>query len=91
MHWSVSMVEFPVELSLIMLSKSKTNAENIHWHQNLVLKNHSKKVQKLICCITNRILNLTLKFGAKKERVVRDRIRYDQNGYLPKTGQTQII
>ena len=65
MHWSVSMVEFPVELSLIMLRKPKMSGKNVGWRQNLGLRNRFKKVQ-----------NLTLKFGAKKVRLVRDCIRY---------------
>ena len=74
-HWSVRMVEFPVELSLITLSKPKTRGKNVGLRLNLGLKNHFVKVQKLICH-TNRTLNLTLKFGAKKVRLVRDRIQY---------------
>ena len=74
MHWSVSMVEFLVELSLITLRKPKMSGKNVGWRQNLGLRNRFKKVQNLFCR-TNRTLNLTLKFGAKKVRLVRDRIR----------------
>ena len=74
-HWSVRMVEFQVELSLITLSKPKTRGKNVGLCLNLGLKNHFIKVQKLFCR-TNRTLNLTLKFGAKKVQLVRDRIRY---------------
>ena len=74
MHWSASMVEFPVELSLITLRKPKMSGKNVGWRQNLGLWNRFKKVQNLFCR-TNRTLNLTLKFGAKKVRLVRDRIR----------------
>ena len=45
-HWrmyrSESMVKFPVELLLIMLSKQKMSGKNVCWHQNL--KKRSKKV-----------------------------------------------
>ena len=75
MHWSVSMVEFLVELSLITLRKPKMSGKNVGWRQNLGLRNRFKKVQNLFCH-TNHTLNLTLKFGAKKVRLVRDRIRY---------------
>ena len=71
MHWSVSMVEFLVELSLIMLSKLKMSGKNV---KILRWKKHFKTVQNLFCRI-NRTLNLTLKFGAKKVRLVRNRIR----------------
>ena len=63
MHWSVSMVEFPVELSLITLRKPKMSGKNVVWRQNLGLRNRFKKVQNLFCR-TNHTLNLTLKFGA---------------------------
>ena len=75
MHWIVSMVEFPVELSLITLRKPKMSGKNVGWRQNLGLRNRFKKVQNLFCR-TYRTLNLTLKFGAKKVRLVRDCIRY---------------
>ena len=75
MHWSVSMVEFLVELSLITLRKPKMSGKNVCWCQNLGLRNRFEKVQNLFCR-TNRTLNLMLKFGAKKVRLVRDRIRY---------------
>ena len=42
MHWSVSMVEFPVELSLITLSKPKMSGKNVGRLQNLGLKNRFK-------------------------------------------------
>ena len=74
MHWSVSIVEFPVELSLIALKKPKMSGKNIGWRQNLGLRNRFKKVQNLFCH-SNRTLNLKLKFGAKKVWLVRNRIR----------------
>ena len=64
MHWSVSMVVFPVELSLITLSKPEVSGKNVGLCQNLWLENSFKKVQNLFC-YTNHTLNLTLKFGAK--------------------------
>ena len=64
-----------MELSLFTLSKPKMSGENVGLCQNLGLKNCFKKVQNLFGR-TNRTLNLTLKFGTKKVRLVRDRIRY---------------
>ena len=68
------MVEFPMELSLITLSKPKMSGKNVGLRQNLGLKSRFKKVQNLFCR-TNHTLNLMLNFGAKKVRLVRDRIQ----------------
>ena len=72
MHWSVSMVEFPVVIDYAQ--EPENEWENVGWRQNLGLRNRFTKVQNLFCR-TNRTLNLTLKFGAKKVRLVRNRIR----------------
>ena len=45
------MVEFPVELSLITLSKPKTRGENVGLRLNLTLKFGAKKVQLVHDCI----------------------------------------
>ena len=47
MHWSVSMVEFLVELSLITLSKLKMSGKNVGLRQNLALKKNVSKQSKI--------------------------------------------
>ena len=42
------MVEFPVELSLITLSKPKTRGKNVGLGLNLGLKKHFKKGPKIV-------------------------------------------